>query len=56
MEKSEYAKFIDKIPKLKMQDSNKMEGEITKEELDDALKRTNDNKTPGIDGFPFEFF
>ena len=33
-----------------------MEGYLTTTELSIALKNTKNNKTPGVDGFPSEFF
>ena len=37
-------------------EANKLEGKITEDELCFALKNMNNHKTPGIDGFPAEFF
>ena len=36
--------------------AQKLVGEITLSELAQALKTMKNNKTPGIDGFPSEFF
>lgn len=33
-----------------------LDGAFTKEELDRVLKTVKDNKAPGIDGVPFEFY
>ena len=44
------------IPKLPTEDSNLLRGEITIEELKRALLNTKNNKSPGLDGFPVEFF
>ena len=33
-----------------------LEGEITINELDEALSNMKNNKTPGLDGFPTDFF
>ena len=32
------------------------EGLVTKQELTDALKKTKNNKSPGLDGIPYEFY
>ena len=44
---------INRLTKIQAQ---KLEGEITLSELAQALKTMKNNKTPGIDGFPSEFF
>ena len=44
------------VNKLTENESNSIEGEIKMEELSLALKNMKNNKTPGIDGFPAEFF
>ena len=42
--------------KLSKKQSDLMEGPLTIEELGNALKQTKNNKTPGMDGFPADFF
>ena len=42
--------------KLNEEESNSLEGEITYEELADALKNMKNSKSPGMDGFTAEFF
>ena len=42
--------------KLSSAETEKLEGELTLEEISIALKNMKHNKTPGIDGFPSEFF
>lgn len=42
--------------KLSNIESEKLEGEITYEELAKALKHMKNNKSPGLDGFTVEFF
>ena len=42
--------------KLNEDESNSLEGEITYEELADALKNMKNSKSPGMDGFTAEFF
>ena len=44
------------IKRLTKIQAQKLEGEITLSELAQALKTMKNNKTPGIDGFPSEFF
>ena len=44
------------IPKLTEEEQNKSEGEITEGELLDVLKSCENNKSPGSDGFPVEFY
>ena len=42
--------------KLDNEESNSLEGEITYEELANALKNMKNSKSPGMDGFTAEFF
>ena len=42
--------------KLNEEESNSLEGEITYEELANALKNMKNSKSPGIDVFTAEFF
>ena len=42
--------------KLTIQEMLSLEGKLTIEELGKSLKNMKNNKTPGIDGFPAEFF
>ena len=42
--------------KLDNEESSRLEGEITYEELANALKNTKNSKSPGMDGFTAEFF
>ena len=44
------------IRKLTPSEANELEGPITLDELSSTLKNMKSNKTPGIDGFPSEFF
>ena len=50
--------FIDglDIPQLNMEEQERLENDLTLEELKDALKSFADNKTPGEDGFTKEFY
>ena len=42
--------------KLNNEESNSLEGEVTYEELANALKNMKNSKSPGMDGFTAEFF
>ena len=42
--------------KLTLEESKSLEGFLTLEEITQSLKQMNNNKTPGIDGFPADFF
>ena len=44
------------VHKLTAIQAKSLEGELKEEELSKALKDMKSNKTPGIDGFPAEFF
>ena len=46
----------DNICKLTESEALSLEGLVTIEEIGNALKKMKHNKTPGIDGFPAEFF
>ena len=41
--------------KLTKQESDTLEGNLTMKEIGQALKQMQNNKCPGIDGFPSEF-
>ena len=43
-------------PKLSLEEINKLEGEISDEEILSILKKMKNNKSPGSDGFSVEFF
>ena len=45
-----------KNPELSEDEQKELENNLTKEELLNALKSFNENKTPGEDGFTKEFF
>ena len=44
------------INKLSNNESLSLEGKINEQELSEALSNMKNNKTPGMDGFPSEFF
>ena len=45
-----------KIPQLTLDEKNGLEGELTLSEISKALKNMKNDKSPGIDGFPSEFY
>ena len=48
--------FKNDIPKLSKEDQTLCEGVISEQECTNALKQMANNKTPGLDGFPVEFY
>lgn len=46
----------DKIKKIEENDKRRLEVEITDQEIENALKKMNNGKSPGIDGLTSEFF
>ena len=44
------------VNKLNMTEADALEGALTENELGNALNNMKHNKTPGIDGFPSEFY
>ena len=48
--------FLDGLPRLTTEQMGLCEGPITKEEIVSALKLMKDNKCPGSDGLPKEFY
>ena len=57
-ETSDIATFLNnvEVSKLSEQDMLKCEGELKEYELLNALKNTPNNKSPGSDGYPAEFY
>ena len=47
---------LDGAAKLSDNEADALEGHLTLEEISNALKSMKNQKTPGIDGFPAEFF
>ena len=47
---------IEEVPKIPEGKKHLREGEITMTELKRALDSTKNNKSPGLDGYPIEFF
>ena len=48
--------FTNNLPKLTPDDNDLLEGPITYEECQAAMKSFENNKSPGIDGLPKEFY
>ena len=48
--------FLDNLPCLGHQDAEKFQEEVTIEELGEVLKDCATIKSPGLDGFPYEFY
>ena len=44
------------VKTLSVEQAKSIEGYLTIQEIGIALKNTKNNKTPGLDGFPSEFF
>ena len=44
------------MPTLTFQEKTSLEGKITLDEASAVLKISKNNKSPGSDGFTFEFF
>ena len=51
-----YLSKIENLNKLKEEEANNLEGEITEAECKNALKNMKLNKSPGSDGIPVEFY
>ena len=51
-----YLNKIENLNKLKEEEANNLEGEITEAECKNALKNMKLNKSPGSDGIPVEFY
>ena len=47
---------IEQNPNLSFESRNKLEGELTENEILAALKKMKNNKSPGMDGFTSESF
>ena len=58
LQKFDFSKLLkgQKVEKLCQKEALSIEGHLTIKELSEALKNTKNNKTPGLDGFPAEFF
>ena len=48
--------LVNNLPKMDDRTADQLEGELTLEEISEALKDMKNNKSPGSDGFPSEFF
>jgi hypothetical protein len=56
LEKNEISKLISEWPKLTESQTQQLDGFITLEEASHCLKNMKNDKSPGSDGFPAEFF
>ena len=52
----DFANHLQNIPKLPEESKHNVEQEITEDELLKVLKTTDNNKSPGDDGYPVEFY
>ena len=52
----DFVNHLKNIPKLPEESKRNMEQEITEDELLKVLKTTDNNKSPGDDGYPVEFY
>ena len=48
--------FLEGLGKLSLQSQQQVEKPIKYEEIEEALKQAENNKTPGLDGLPYEFY
>ena len=48
--------FLENLSELSDTDRDKLHVDITFEELDDIIKNCDNNKSPGLDGLPYEFY
>ena len=56
VDKEEILRNIDVLPKLELEDSRRLECEITEDEVSVTLKNTKNNVAPGPGGFGFTKF
>ena len=56
VEKSAWTQLVDSLPSLSPEDSASCEGPFTYQELWNAIAAMKNNKSPGSDGFPAEFY
>ena len=48
--------FLENLGELSDTDRDKLHVDIAIEELDDVIKNCDNNKSPGLDGLPYEFY
>lgn len=56
VEDAEISDLVNELPKMDQRTADQLEGELTLDEISEALKDMKHNKSPGSDGFPSEFF
>ena len=57
LDRDEQKKFLNNVHRsLSEKDREELESEITEKELQEALEQTENEKTPGCDGIPYEFY
>ena len=56
IEDTSFCGIGEKLPKLNENEKNKLESDISNNELKEAIKKTKNNKSPGPDGFSNEFY
>ena len=56
IEDTNFKDIKDILPKLNENEKNKLEIDITEQELKDVIKRAKNNKSPGPDGYSNEFY
>ena len=52
----EFSTLLRDLPKLTEEEAEKLNGNLTLQEVSKALKNTKNNKSPGTDGFSVEFY
>ena len=56
IEDTSFCGIGEKLPKLNENEKNKLESDISNNELKEAIKKSKNNKSPGPDGFLNEFY
>ena len=52
----QYTQFLNRLPKISDKSKEMLSGVITLDELQKALQSLQTGKSPGLDGFPMDFF
>ena len=56
IEDTSFCGIGEKLPKLNENEKNKLESDISNNELKEAIKKSKNNKSQGLDGFSNEFY